>query len=134
MNREPLANAKLKTWWHLINRLGADAAGQMDSVVVPFIRFCYGNPASSSSSSSSPSKPATPAKSAQSPLTPSSPVKKYGSMPPLCLDAVAQLLNCHDKGPNSREGCGNAPFNVLEPVRELKIPYPAGSMRENPLY
>ena len=65
VNREPLADAKLKTWWHLINRLGADSASQMESVVVPFIRFCYGNPASSSSSSSSsPSKPATPAKSA----------------------------------------------------------------------
>ena len=35
-------------------------------------------------------------------VTSTSPVKKYGSMPPLCLDAIAQLLNCHDKGPNSR--------------------------------
>lgn len=109
MNKEPLANAKLKTWWHLINRLGVDSASQMDSVVVPFIRFCYGNPPPSPSGS--PGKAAaTPAKSpdaaadaAKSPLTPSSPVKKYGSMPPLCLDAVAQLLNCHDKDPNSRD-------------------------------
>ena len=82
----------------------------MESVVVPFLRFCYGTPPSSSSSApSSPSKgiAGTPSKSgdsaAKSPLmTLSSPVKKYGSMPPLCLDAVAQLLNCHDKGPNSR--------------------------------
>ena len=111
VNREPLANAKLKTWWHLINRLEANSVSQMESVVMPFIRFCYGNPPSSASCSSSPGKAATAAKSpddaaaaAKSPLTPSSPVKKYGSMPPLCLDAVAQLLNCHDKGPNSRDG------------------------------
>ena len=93
VNKEPLANAKMKTWWHLINRLGAESASQMESVVVPFIRFCYGNPPSSSTSSATGEAAATPSKSsdeAKSPMTPSSPVKKYGSMPPLCLDAVAQ--------------------------------------------
>ena len=52
-----MANAKLKAGWHLINRLGVNSANQMESVVVPFIRFCYGNPPSPASAAEGANSP-----------------------------------------------------------------------------
>jgi hypothetical protein len=115
MNREPLASAKLGTWWHLMTKLGGKCHDHLDTVVVPFLHFCYGRPTANefAHQNGTCGTPDTLNGKGGSnvPTPPSSPVKKYTSMPPLCLDALAQILGCHHLSHNLNPR--------LEPKRNL---------------
>ena len=107
MNHEPLANAKLNTWWHFVCALGNKCASHLDSAIIPLLYFCYGRPRIATTLTNGSDKE-TPTKKGMTsaPISPSSPVKKYGSMPPRCLDALAQILSCHPKPLTNRRLTG----------------------------
>ncbi len=88
----PLAQAKFSTWWHYIQAMGINAPKNADSVVVPFLEFCYGR-AGVASSSANP---------------PISPVKKFAPMTSQILEAFAHVLNCEVQNPTL------APLEVKE--------------------
>ena len=87
------------TWWHFICQLKHNATCHLDTVIIPFIHFCFGK----SSHQEEEQRPeqdlggpedSTPKKGNRKSFTLYSPVKRYSSIPPLCLDAFAQLLGC----------------------------------------
>ena len=81
---ESEVRVKLECWWHFIVVLGHHITNNMDTVVMPFIRFCYGQ--------SEKSRAAQLAKNPKSPGTPLSPAKNHSALEKLCLDALIQLL------------------------------------------
>jgi len=70
-----LASAKFDTWWHYLRALGPSAPTLVDSVIVPFVEFCYGQ-----------------ANEAQRGQPQASPVKRYASLTVRSLEALAHLL------------------------------------------
>ena len=79
---EGCLKAKFLAWWHLLSLLGEDIGQHLDTVLLPFLKFCYG----------SPEDQAAPPTSPHSPATPQSPVKKHSALARLALEALVQLL------------------------------------------
>ena len=75
---------KFEAWWHFMVLLGPNLHHHVESVVLPFLRFCYGQSEASVKTEVREGK--------QSPGTPSSPAKKHSALEKLCLDAVLQLV------------------------------------------
>jgi len=76
---------KFSAWWHLIYLLGSNNHLHLDTVILPFLKFCYGH-------KSEFTKEEEPQTDPNSPATPLSPVKKHSSMEKPCLDALVQIL------------------------------------------
>ncbi len=81
---EPLVRVKLHVWWHLLLKLDNNAVNHVNTVVIPFLEFCYGGPQGQMCSSKSPAKTKMP----------SSPIKKFNSLSSICLDAFVLILDC----------------------------------------
>ena len=64
---------KFTAWWHLIQLLGPNNHLHLDTVVLTFLKFCYG-----------PKSDFTNSPDIASPATPLSPVKKHSSMEKPC--------------------------------------------------
>ena len=71
--KEEHIRVKFQAWWHFIGLLGPKIRQQVDSIIIPFLNFCF----TASYGSSSPD---------------SSPAKKYDSLRPLFLEATAILI------------------------------------------
>jgi len=84
---ESTLKQKFTAWWHLIQLLGSNNHLHLETVVLPFLKFCYG-PKSDFSSALDTSRP-----DITSPNTPLSPVKKHSSMEKPCLDALVQIIS-----------------------------------------
>ena len=76
---EASLKVKFTAWWHLISLLGPDDPAVTETILIPFLRFCYG-PAVQPGSS-----PGTPG-------TPSSPARRHSALERLCLEAVLQVV------------------------------------------
>jgi len=76
---------KFSAWWHLIYLLGSNNHLHLDTVILPFLKFCYGHKSEFTKEEEAPTDP-------NSPATPLSPVKKHSSMEKPCLDALVQIL------------------------------------------
>ncbi len=83
--------AKFNAWWHYIQALGINMPKNVDTVVIPFFKFCYGRSGDTGSSSGQ-----------------QSPVKKFATMSTQCLEAFCHLLNCPVERPSL------APLEVKE--------------------
>jgi len=83
---EATLRQKFTAWWHLIQLLGSNNNLHLDTVILPFLKFCYGPKSDFTSTIDNPRT------DANSPATPLSPVKKHSSMEKPCLDALVQIL------------------------------------------
>ena len=70
---ESTLRQKFTAWWHLIQLLGPNNHLHLDTVVLTFLKFCYG-----------PKSDFTNSPDIASPATPLSPVKKHSSMEKPC--------------------------------------------------
>jgi hypothetical protein len=84
---ESTVRQKFLAWWHLIQLLGANNSQHLDTVVLPFLRFCYGSKTEFSTIEEKTVLDPT------SPATPMSPVKRHSSMEKPCLDALVQFFS-----------------------------------------
>ena len=81
---------KFETWWYFLVLLGPHLHHHLQTVVLPFLRFCYG-PSDPSKVDNQPGK---------SPGTPSTPAKKFSALDKLILDALIQLFGCRPLDPS----------------------------------
>ena len=82
VTKEADVKIKLGVWWHFISLLKPSIHRHVDEVILPFLRFCYGQNANASSKQDT----------AKSPSTPLSPAKQHSALEKLCLDALVQLI------------------------------------------
>ena len=76
---ESTLRQKFTAWWHLIQLLGPNNHLHLDTVVLTFLKFCYGPKSDFTNSLDNPKTP-----DIASPATPLSPVKKHSSMEKPC--------------------------------------------------
>lgn len=82
VTKESDIKIKLEVWWHFIGLLQPNIHHYVEDVILPFLRFCYGQNNNTSKSDNNPKSPGTPL----------SPAKKHSALEKLCLDALVQLL------------------------------------------
>ena len=88
VSSEAGVRVKFDAWWHFIVLLGPSNMGAtMETVVMPFMRFCYGQSELRVKEQQEKSR-----QEGKSPGTPLSPAKNHSALEKLCLDALIQLL------------------------------------------
>jgi len=83
---ESTLRQKFTAWWHLVQLLGSNNYLHLETVILPFLKFCYGPKSDFINALDNPKI------DPNSPATPLSPAKKHSSMEKPCLDALVQIL------------------------------------------
>ena len=77
---EEQVQLKFDAWWYYFGLLGQSLESQIESVVIPFLKFCFSSTVSEATGGSKASK------------EPQSPAKKYSSLRKKCVEATAILF------------------------------------------